>query len=183
MRWRKIKNSNNKIELNNHHKPQYAGFMSRLFAFVTDIFMIGLPISLVIMMIFGHDDMQSVSAIDVLLDKEPESGVNPMISIVQMTLSMMAYIFLWNHDGQSPGKKFAQIKIVNAKTFQKPKLWQLVLRFFGYFLSFITLLGFYVGLVRKDKRALHDLISGTAVINYSEILNDTKDDKSNNDKK
>lgn len=164
MRWRKIKNNKNKD--NNKTKTNsiiYATFISRLFAFVTDLFMIGLPVSLVIMIFFGHDAMQGVSAIDVLEHKDV-APPNPWLSITQVGLSMLIYTLLWHRDGQSPGKKLARITIVNAKDYNKPTYIQLLIRFFAYFISFISLIGFFVGLFRKDNRALHDLLSGTAVV-------------------
>jgi len=164
MRWRKIKNKKNSTEnITIKNKIVYATFISRLLAFVTDLFMIGLPVSLVIMMIFGHDAMNSVSAIDVLEHKQVAQP-NVWISITQIFLSMFLYVALWHRDGQSPGKKLARIKIVDAKTLTKPSLLQLVVRFFAYFISFISIFGFFVGIFRKDSRTLHDLLSQTSVI-------------------
>lgn len=164
MRWRKIKKIKNR-EKNKTEKNNiiYATFISRLFAFVTDLFMIGLPVSLVIMIFFGHDAMQGVSAIDVLEHKDVAQP-NPWLSITQIALSMIIYTILWHRDGQSPGKKLARVKIINATTFEQAAYWQLLIRFFAYFISFISLFGFFLGLIRKDRRALHDLLSGTAVV-------------------
>jgi len=47
---------------------------------------------------------------------------------------------------------------------KRANLLQLSIRFFAYFVSFITLVGFFIGLFRKDGRALHDFLSRTAVI-------------------
>ena len=166
MRWRNIKNnknSTNNIKVKRESKVLYATFISRLLAFVTDLFMIGLPVSLIIMIFFGHDAMQGVSAIDVLEHKEV-TPPNPWISITQIALSMLLYVGLWARDGQSPGKKLAQVKIVDAKTLQKASVLQLIVRFFAYFVSFVSLFGFFVGTFRKDRRTLHDLLSGTAVV-------------------
>ncbi|MBD3799825.1 MAG: RDD family protein [Epsilonproteobacteria bacterium] len=49
-------------------------------------------------------------------------------------------------------------------TLQNASILKLTIRFFGYFISLITLIGFFIPLLRKDNRSLHDLISGTAVI-------------------
>jgi uncharacterized RDD family membrane protein YckC len=74
-------------------------------------------------------------------------------------------VMLWRYDGQTPGKKLARIAVVDANTLKPAPYWKLIVRFLGYMLSLITLCGFFIGLFRTDKRALHDLISGTCVIN------------------
>ncbi|MCF6331227.1 MAG: RDD family protein [Sulfurimonas sp.] len=82
--------------------------------------------------------------------------------IVLITVSM---IFWRKFQGATPGKKFANIKVVDAKTFGNIDNKQAVTRSFGYFVSiFIFLIGFLMVAFRKDKRGLHDLLAGTAVI-------------------
>lgn len=144
----------------------YAGFISRAKAFVTDIFMIGLPVALVIMVLFGYEETKSAGALDVIVQDEAslEHRPNPTASIVQIALIMGVHVILWRKSGQTPGKKFAQIKVVDNKSQHSASYLQLSLRFIGYFISFISIIGFFIGLFRKDKRALHDILSATAVI-------------------
>ncbi len=169
MRWRNIKKNNTlSTAQNTDQKAQvrYAGFWSRVMGITTDIFIIGLPISLLMMILFGHDQMESAGAIDVLTHAEAATtnAPDPMASILQMILWMTITVTLWNKTGQSPGMKMAQIKVVDAKTLEAASLFKLIIRFVGYLVSTISLIGFFIGLFRQDKRALHDLISGTAVI-------------------
>ncbi len=146
-------------------KTYYAGFWSRALAFVTDIFMIGLPISFVIMAIFGYDQMHSASALELLQGQKPVTPPNPMIAITQMGLYSVVTILLWKlHRGQTPGKKLAKIRVVDRKSLGDASWFQLTVRFFAYFLSFITLVGFFLPLLFTKKEALHDLISNTVVI-------------------
>ncbi|WP_424190921.1 RDD family protein [Sulfuricurvum sp.] len=128
--------------------------------------MIGLPISLLMMMLFGYDQMHTASGLDVLVNdpKAHTNPPNPIASILQMVLFFITYVGLWHRSGQTPGKKLAHIRVVDAATLGSAPYWKLTLRFIGYFFSLITLVGFFIGLFRKDKRTLHDLISGTAVI-------------------
>jgi uncharacterized RDD family membrane protein YckC len=128
--------------------------------------MIGLPIALLVMAFFGYDQMNSATGLDVIVDdpKARTNPPNPVASLLQMGLFMLACVVLWHRSGQTPGKKLARIRVVDAVTFQNAPYWKLVLRFAGYFLSLITLIGFFTGLFRRDRRALHDLLSGTAVI-------------------
>lgn len=167
MRWRTLKtNKQHKTRPSYPPKIRYASFWPRAAGFVTDIFMIGLPISLLMIMMFGYDQMDTASGLDVLVHdpKAQNNPPNPVASILQIILFFMTYVGLWRLSGQTPGKKLSHIRVVDAVTLERAPLWKLSLRFIGYFLSLITLIGFFIGLLRKDKRALHDLISGTAVI-------------------
>lgn len=147
-------------------KIEYAFFWPRALGFVTDIFMIGLPIALITMVLFGYDQMHTATGLDVIAqsDKAAKNPPNPYASLLQITLFLLSYVAFWKTSGQTPGKKMARIKVVDAKTLGTAPYWKLILRFFGYFLSLIFLIGFFIGLFRRDKRTLHDLLSGTAVI-------------------
>jgi uncharacterized RDD family membrane protein YckC len=167
MRWRTLKTKK-------QPKPTkpitlFAPFWPRATGFVTDIFMIGLPISLLTMLLFGYDQMDSASGLDVLVHdpKAKSNPPNPVASIMQMALFFITYVWFWYKSGQTPGKKLSRIRVVDAVTLQNASVFKLSLRFVGYFISLITLIGFFIGLLRKDNRALHDIISGTAVIRVS----------------
>jgi uncharacterized RDD family membrane protein YckC len=145
----------------------FASFWSRALGFITDIFMIGLPISLILSALFGYDQTHSASGMDILLQNKEalKNPPNPLASILQIVLFMSITVILWRYGGQTPGKKLARIAVVDVSTLQPAPYWKLIVRFLGYMLSLITLCGFFIGLFRTDKRALHDLISGTCVIN------------------
>lgn len=166
MRWRTLKTKKQSYPKNQKPKTLFAPFWPRAAGFVTDVFMIGLPISLLTMAIFGYDQMHSASGLDVLVHdpKAQTNPPNPIASITQITLFLITYVWLWHTSGQTPGKKLSRIRVVDVKTLQNASVLKLTLRFIGYFISLITLVGFFIGLFRKDKRTLHDLISGTAVI-------------------
>jgi len=144
----------------------YAPFWSRALGLITDIFMIGLPISLLIIFLFGYDQTHTAGGMDVLLhNKEAlKNPPNPIGSLTQLLLFMSITVVLWHKSGQTPGKKMAHTRVVDATTLENAPYWKLILRFIGYFISLITLVGFFIGLLRRDKRTLHDLLSGTAVI-------------------
>lgn len=165
MRFRELKKGVKKV----HEETQavhYAGFLVRLKAFITDIFMIGLPVALVIMILFGYEETKSAGALDVIVEdqKALEHKPNPYASLTQIILIMGVHVVLWRRDGQTPGKKFAGIKVVDAHTLQKASVAKLVLRFVAYFVSFISIIGFLLLFFNHKKRSLHDLMSGTAVI-------------------
>ena len=72
--------------------------------------------------------------------------------------------------GQTPGKKLMKIRVINLRTadgtFDSRK--QVIVReYFGKVLSSVLVVGYLLPIFRKDKRALHDLMSETRVIRYS----------------
>lgn len=148
-------------------RPHYGGFWARALAFITDLFMIGLPVSLLFMLFFGHNQMKSAGAVDLIVAQgAPISNApDPFISLAQMLVSMLLYVAFWRIAQQTPGKKMLHLRIVDAHSFERASWVQLSLRFIGYFLSALPLfVGFLIPLLRKDRRSLHDLISRTAVI-------------------
>jgi uncharacterized RDD family membrane protein YckC len=123
---------------------KYAPFWSRFFAVLVDMFMVVMPINIVVGIVFGFDKLK---------ENDPIAGA------VQTAILAAVTILFWAKTGQTPGKKALHIKVVDSKTRNLAPIWKLALRFFGYFLSMVTIVGFFI-----PKRALHDLISGTAVI-------------------
>ncbi len=169
MRWRNIKHKNHTNTTVSTPKVLYTRFWARVMGFITDLFMIGLPISLFMMIVFGRDEMKSATAFDVISKNEAAiaNAPDPLVSILHVVLTMSIYLFMWHRNGKTPGKKITHSKVVDAKTLEQASYFQLAIRFLGYFISAISLIGFFIGLIRKDNRALHDLLSRTAVI-YSE---------------
>ncbi len=165
MRWRDIKQKKNISTPPQKPGVRYAGFWSRTLAFITDIFMIGIPITIIIMIFFGYDQIQTAGFTDAVMQtqKAQEHAPNPLASIIQLLLFMSSFVLLWKIFRQTPGMKMAHIEIVDASTFKGASYLQLVARFFSYILSLIFF-GYLWGLFRKDKRMLHDLISRTAII-------------------
>jgi len=156
-RWRDVKKYKTYAKTDNKSPSKqiiYSGFWARALAILIDTFMILTPITVLIGIIFGYEALHNP-------ETSPEAG------IFQMTSYALITILFWHFfKGQTPGKKALEMKIVDSKTFEKPHLIQFIIRYFGYFISLITFVGFFVGLFRKDKRALHDLISRTAVIYF-----------------
>jgi uncharacterized RDD family membrane protein YckC len=71
--------------------------------------------------------------------------------------------------GQTIGKMLTRVQVVGP-TGEPPSFGTAVLRYIGYYASWITLtLGFLMAALRRDKRALHDLIAATWVIRVPEV--------------
>lgn len=152
MRWRDVRHgkiTQKKVKV----KPlifTLAPIYNRFKAFITDTFMILMPLMyFVFYVIMGSREEFSA----------------------QMLLGW-AYIFvphffiiigLWYFKGQTPGYKSQNIKIVDTNL-QKPALFQLIIRYVVFFISSIVVTGVILCFIRKDKKNLHDLLSGTMPI-------------------
>jgi len=155
MRFRKLKKQSKiKQEQNEKHNERvhYATIPDRIKAFITDMFMIYVPILYIITygVMGGKEEFQA-------------SDMAPFIGVI--LYGIIYSLFLYK-SGQTPGKKAYTIKVVDAKTFQNLSLSQAILRFICFLLSATTLFGLFLPFYRKDKRSLHDLMVNTAVISY-----------------
>jgi uncharacterized RDD family membrane protein YckC len=71
--------------------------------------------------------------------------------------------FLHAVAGQTIGKMLVAVRVVGLDG-ELPGVGPALARYFAYFLSVATLgLGFLIAGLRRDKRALHDLVAGTRV--------------------
>ncbi|MCK4442521.1 MAG: RDD family protein, partial [Sulfurovaceae bacterium] len=72
--------------------------------------------------------------------------------------------FMFKGNGQTPGYKNYNLKVVDINTNQTPPLFSIVFRNIAMILSIVTIFGWAMMFIRKDKRGLHDLLSNTAVV-------------------
>ena len=86
--------------------------------------------------------------------------------VIQFSIMTTYVMISWiKFNGVTPGKWLTRTKIVDAQTFQTATIHQDIIRFLAYPLLLLTLgVGMAIISFRKDRRGLHDLISGTAVI-------------------
>ncbi len=153
MRFRKLKKQA-KTKQERKVEPKdavhYATIPDRIKAFITDMFMIYVPILYIITyaVMDGKDEFQS-------------SDLAPLIGV--LLYGIIYVLFLWK-SGQTPGKRAYTMKVVDAKTHKKITLGQAILRFIGFLFSATILIGLIFPFYRKDKRSLHDLIANTVVL-------------------
>jgi uncharacterized RDD family membrane protein YckC len=153
MRFRKLKkrlNANKEKVRDSRDMVAYAAIVDRIKAFVTDMFMIYVPILYLLAYVImdGKEDFQS-------------SLWAPLAGVLAYGL---IYSFFLYKFGQTPGKKAYEIKVVDAKTRKNVTFAQAMLRFASFLFSATILLGLIVPFYRKDKRSLHDLIANTVVL-------------------
>jgi len=161
---------------------RYAGFFVRLIASLIDLIILTLPISILIY--FLNDNAQVIEASNyqemiqyaqtgntVALIEEYKKLLINLFSfstwdMISFFIFMFVAVVFWKKfDGATPGKKILKIKVVDSKIFGKITNTQAITRSFGYIPATLFFgIGILMVAFRKDKRGLHDLLAGTAVI-------------------
>ena len=165
-RWKDVKKGNRRPkEHDNRQKIFYAGFWSRFLALSVDVFMIGIPISILIYFLFGYETMQSQPGfMDAIKGIKPEKEPNILIPVLTLSLWSLITLLFWHKTGQTPGKKMANIIIVDAKTHQKATLMQLIVRLLFFLMPIFLFFSLFIMLFHPKKKTLHDIFSQTAVV-------------------
>ena len=154
MRWRDVKqNKTTHIEEVKEEKPTlpYASYGDKIKAFITDTFLLSMPILyVVIYLIFGdREGFQN----DMLL------GWFYILGPLGIIIILFYFI-----KGQTPGMKAYEIKVIDNKTGKKPSVLLAFLRFFFFNIVLFSFVGLFFSFLREDGRGIHDLLSGTSVI-------------------
>ncbi len=75
--------------------------------------------------------------------------------------------YFYRRSGATPGKQLMGLKVINSETGEYLTWGQIILREFvgKLFLNTMTLyIGWIIGFFRKDKKALHDIVSSSQVL-------------------
>ena len=156
----------------NEVKP--AGFWIRFVASFLDTLFIALPVGILIYFIsdgnwfdfaqYQQNIQMAMSGNTHALDNQPKTSFTWEL-IFEFSVLILTVIFWDNWQGATPGKKFLHVKIVDAQTGKNITNKQALTRSLAYIPSLLLFgIGFLMVAFRKDKRGLHDLIAGTAVI-------------------
>lgn len=154
---------------------RYAGFWTRAFASLLDTLFVAVPIGAAVYLLSGgewFDMSQFQNNIQYAMSGNAQMALTnqPPKSLKWELFFEFAVIFatilFWKRfQGATPGKKTMHIKVVDADTFEEIGTKQAVTRSLGYVISTAAFLtGFIMVAFRDDKRALHDLLAGTAVV-------------------
>jgi uncharacterized RDD family membrane protein YckC len=124
-------------------------------AFLTDIFMIFMPIFYFV--------------IYVVMGSLQEAGTEKLLawSYTLVPYFLILTIFMYKDEGRTPGLRSQSLKVIDVHTLDKPSLFSIIFRNFALILSVLTFFGWIMMFFRKDKRGLHDFLSNTCVIPYS----------------
>lgn len=157
------------------NEVKYAGFWIRFIASFLDTIFLALPLAIIVYFLsdgnwfdFAQYQQNMLYAINgnaqMALSNQPHTSFQWEL-LFEVSVLIVTILFWDKWRGATPGKKLLHIKIVDAKTFKDISNKQAITRSLGYIPSTLLFLGGFlmVGL-RKDKRALHDLLAGTSVI-------------------
>jgi len=136
-----------KISVNNN----YASVGLKIKAFLTDAFMLVMPIMYVVFYLVM--DGREGFAEDML-----RGWVYILIPLI-----LVQTIFMYL-TGQTPGYRAYNIILIDENTKEKPSLFVILFRNLAAILSLFTLIGWALMFFRKDNKTLHDLLSATAVV-------------------
>jgi len=157
------------------NEVRYAGFWVRFFASFMDTLFLALPVGIIIYFLsggdwfdFSHFQQNIAYAMSgnaqMALTNQPPKSLRWEL-LFEFSVLIVTLIFWKKWQGATPGKRFFHVKIVDAQTLKEIDNKQAVTRSFGYIVSTLVLLiGFFMVAFREDKRGLHDLLAGTAVI-------------------
>ncbi len=150
MRFRDIKKQKKNTTDEPKPKYNYARYVDRVKALITDMFMIYAPILYITayLIMDGKDDFQS----------------SELAPIMGVTIYGFIYALLLSKFGQTPGKKAYELKVVDDKTGEYIGFFKSIFRFVAFLFTAATLLGLLLPFYRKDNKALHDLLCGTIVV-------------------
>lgn len=132
-------------------KYPYARSSTKIKAFLTDSFMLAMPIMYVVFYLImdgreGFSEHKMLGWLYILI---------PLV-IVQ-TLFMIK-------TAQTPGYRAYNIQVIDERTGEKPTAFIILFRNLCAVLSFVSFFGWILMFFRKDSKTLHDFLSRTAVI-------------------
>ena len=130
----------------------YASVGMKIKAFLTDAFMLLMPIMYVVFYL--------------LMDGREGFAEHKLLGwfYILLPLVIVQTIFMYK-TGQTPGYRAYNITVIDEKTKEKPTLFILLFRNLAAILSLFTILGWALMFFRKDNKTLHDLLSATVVVN------------------
>jgi len=156
-KWRDVKQNKAKKSTNTSSKNteediiESASIPSRLKAFLTDTFLITTPIFyIVIYLIMGSGEE---FAQDRTLGWSIILGVHFIIIAI-----------FWLKNGQTPGLKAYEGKLVDNKTKQRVSVTQVIIRYLVTTFSVISIFLMFIPFFRKDKKTIQDIFSNTIII-------------------
>jgi len=130
----------------------YASVGLKIKAFITDAFMLLLPI------LFG--------VFYLVMDGREDFEKHMLMGWVYILVPLVIVQTIFMHKtGQTPGYRAYNITLIDENTKEKPSLLIIIFRNLAAILSLFTLIGWALMFFRKDNKTLHDLLSATAAAN------------------
>ena len=151
-------------------KGHYAGFVTRLVAFVIDILIVSISIGVMLgtfslILSFFNIDIQAITA---GTSDISSFALNVLIFFTSFAFTFLVNMFycilLWNIAGKTIGKAVMGLRVIGPKG-ARVTIFRGVKRYIGYWISAIPLfLGYFWVLINDERHAWHDKMAGTSVI-------------------
>ena len=156
-KWRDVKHNKVQIEKSiktnaKSPKSDLASLSSRLKAFFTDTFLITTPILyIVIYLVMGSGE---------------EFSQNRSLGWgIIFTVHALIILIFWLKNGQTPGLKAYDIKLVDNLTKQRVSVIQVLVRYLTTLFAVVSIFLLFVPFFNKDKKTFQDILSNTIIIN------------------
>ncbi len=155
-KWRDVKQNRTQQEKNvetiKSSKSDLASLPSRLKAFLTDTFLITTPIFyIVIYLIMGSGAQFAENR---ALGWGIIIGVHAIIILI-----------FWLKNGQTPGLKAYDLKLVDNLTKQRVSVIQVLIRYITTLFAVVSVFLLFTPFFNKDKKTFQDILSNTTIIN------------------
>ena len=129
----------------------YASVRLKIKAFLTDAFMLVMPIMYVVFYL--------------VMDGREGFSEDKLLGWIYILIPLVIAQTIFMHlTGQTPGYRAYNITLIDEQTKMKPTLFIIIFRNLSAILSLFTILGWALMFFRKDNKTLHDLLSATAVV-------------------
>jgi len=132
-------------------KWDYATTGKKVKAFLTDSFMLLMPIMYIVfyLLMGGREGFAEHKA------------MGWVYILIPLVIAQTIFMF---KTGQTPGYRAYNITLIDDKTGEKPSLFLIAFRNLSAVLSLFSFFGWIMMFFRKDHKTLHDLLSGTSII-------------------
>ena len=156
-KWRDVKQNRVQEEKSNGLKNKFskdnlASLPSRLKAFLTDTFLITTPIFyIVIYLIMGSGEEFAQNRI---------MGWGIIFSVHAAII-----LIFWLKNGQTPGLKAYDIKLVDNMTKQRVSVIQVIVRYLTTLIAVVSIFLLFIPFFNTDKKTFQDILSNTIIIN------------------
>ena len=155
-RFRDVKQGKSRIQKKSAKKEKdlssYASTGLKIKAFITDTFMLLMPIMYVVFYL--------------IMDGREGFAQEKLLGWIYIFVPLIIIQTLFMYfTGQTPGYKAYNITLIDEHTKEKPSFFIILFRNVSAILSLFTILGWALMFFRKDNKNLHDLLSATAVVN------------------
>ncbi len=141
---------------------QYAGFVTRLVAYLIDG---AIVTGLVTLVSIIASYVGGFLGINRLLGTGQSAALIVLILALSVSILITASynILFWMFAGQTPGKRLMGVRVVMTDG-TRVRFWRAVARWLGYVVSSILFLGFLWIFVDNRRQGFHDKIAGTIVV-------------------